>query len=490
MDQIASSETKRNHRGILLFLLAMLLFGGMIVGSMSLRHREPVNEVGRNRLDSGQAQLLYRIYLAMSFAKTVAPTADTDDNNELLRQAVEGWQKLLQREPTNLQVRFAIAVAQAQFGGPAAKTLDAAPVSQQRLDFLKLRSLVLDPAPKLELLQDRQVARFISRNPTHRLWLADVYRRAGNPDEAQRQLRLGYGEVAPYITALVALLAAWGMAALVGLISLITLIPWQRQTTILPAATDPVSAVELPETAAPATETGEARPRPFRLRDITLAQASLGFIAWLVLQIGFQILVQIIMLLFPITGDKAAATLILSTLSSFFAAALVIVGFYLFFRPPVEIGLKKLPFWLTTRVALAVFFLNPVALGVARLIEQFFRLETQEPSLLMIAAVDSIAARIILLIIVCTLVPITEETIFRGVLFRGIRSQWGVAAGIVLSSLVFAAAHADLAAAVPLFLFAVGLAWSVQRTGSLVPAIIAHGLFNFFQIVLLNIITW
>lgn len=85
--------------------------------------------------------------------------------------------------------------------------------------------------------------------------------------------------------------------------------------------------------------------------------------------------------------------------------------------------------------------------------------------------------------------PIGEEVLFRGYLFGSLRrlagdSRVGIAAAYGISSLVFALSH-SLAATegligllVPSFLIGLVFAWGFDRSGSLVPAIVAHAINN------------
>jgi membrane protease YdiL (CAAX protease family) len=82
--------------------------------------------------------------------------------------------------------------------------------------------------------------------------------------------------------------------------------------------------------------------------------------------------------------------------------------------------------------------------------------------------------------------PVAEEFLFRRVLqgwleawFEPIEPTWGGRAAIVLSSLAFAAAHVGQGLAwVPLFFFGLVVGYLSRQTGSIVPAIMLHGLFN------------
>jgi membrane protease YdiL (CAAX protease family) len=95
------------------------------------------------------------------------------------------------------------------------------------------------------------------------------------------------------------------------------------------------------------------------------------------------------------------------------------------------------------------------------------------------------------------LAPIGEETLFRGYVFNAIRltfesKRWGTPLAYLASALVFAVIHFSgatqgaIALIVPIFFIALVLAWGMHRTGSLLPGIVAHALFNSVQLVALT----
>ncbi|HEX9372547.1 MAG TPA: CPBP family intramembrane glutamic endopeptidase [Roseiflexaceae bacterium] len=91
--------------------------------------------------------------------------------------------------------------------------------------------------------------------------------------------------------------------------------------------------------------------------------------------------------------------------------------------------------------------------------------------------------------------PIGEEVLFRGYVFNAIRltfqsRAWGLPLAYLGSALLFSLIHAPgisgaIALVTPIFFVALVLAWGMHRTGSLLPGIIAHSLFNSFQLVAL-----
>ena len=88
--------------------------------------------------------------------------------------------------------------------------------------------------------------------------------------------------------------------------------------------------------------------------------------------------------------------------------------------------------------------------------------------------------------------PLAEEFLFRRVLQGWLEGwlephapRWGAAVAIGLSSLAFAAAHVGQGLAwVPLFFFGLVVGYLARQTGSIVPGVVLHGLFNAVSVAL------
>lgn len=81
--------------------------------------------------------------------------------------------------------------------------------------------------------------------------------------------------------------------------------------------------------------------------------------------------------------------------------------------------------------------------------------------------------------------PIYEEVFYRGFLYRWFRVKCGVSAGILLSSFVFMLVHIPTYNTLPVnFLTGVIFSWTYEKTGSIYPGIIIHGVFNGIAVVL------
>ena len=85
------------------------------------------------------------------------------------------------------------------------------------------------------------------------------------------------------------------------------------------------------------------------------------------------------------------------------------------------------------------------------------------------------------------LTPIFEETIFRGVLFKGLRINLPFWLSAVLTSLIFAIAHMQFNVAIDVFALSLLLCYLTEKSDSIIPGILLHGLKNGLAFVLLFI---
>jgi membrane protease YdiL (CAAX protease family) len=100
---------------------------------------------------------------------------------------------------------------------------------------------------------------------------------------------------------------------------------------------------------------------------------------------------------------------------------------------------------------------------------------------------DLVAAAVVVVSAV-VVAPLTEEFFFRRVLQGWLEKHFADEAGVAvaLSAIAFAAAHAGQGLAfLPLFPLALVLGLLVERTGSIVPSVLLHALFNAVSVFLL-----
>lgn len=80
------------------------------------------------------------------------------------------------------------------------------------------------------------------------------------------------------------------------------------------------------------------------------------------------------------------------------------------------------------------------------------------------------------------LAPFAEEIAFRGLFYGWLRQRMGFGAAAMVSASVFAVLHGVAVLIPALMLVGLALAWIAERSGSIWPAIVAHGAFNSFMI--------
>jgi membrane protease YdiL (CAAX protease family) len=143
--------------------------------------------------------------------------------------------------------------------------------------------------------------------------------------------------------------------------------------------------------------------------------------------------------------------------------------------------------WWFRAIAMAVLALFLVA-GVNVVVALLLGELPLNPQISMIAPAGfSWFGLLSVLIMAAVVAPIAEELVFRGVIYRWMRIRWGFPIGVTLSALCFSTLH-GIPWLIPA-LTAVGmlLALIYERSGSLWPAVVTHGLFNAINTVLIYV---
>lgn len=141
-----------------------------------------------------------------------------------------------------------------------------------------------------------------------------------------------------------------------------------------------------------------------------------------------------------------------------------------------SVGLRRFP-WLLSGV---LFF---VGLGLILVINLLWELVRQrlgwaaQPDFLPLFG-EGIRGLVLALLLGGVVAPVAEEVFFRGFLYAGLRSRWGTAGGMIVSSLLFALVHFSPGVILPIFLMGMVLAAVYTYSGSLWPSIFLHGAIN------------
>ncbi|KMJ57694.1 CAAX protease [Bacillus sp. LL01] len=81
--------------------------------------------------------------------------------------------------------------------------------------------------------------------------------------------------------------------------------------------------------------------------------------------------------------------------------------------------------------------------------------------------------------------PLYEEIFYRGFLYKWMRDKWDVTAGLLGSSLIFTIVHIPTYNTLPVnFISGMIFAWTYEKSGSIIPGIIIHAVFNGLAVVL------
>jgi membrane protease YdiL (CAAX protease family) len=159
---------------------------------------------------------------------------------------------------------------------------------------------------------------------------------------------------------------------------------------------------------------------------------------------------------------------------------------------PLKLGHDPLvpPFTRATLRAGVVTFL--VALPIVTLVSAIWvpllrlcgvPVEPQDALQLFLNTKPSVAF-LVLIALAVIVAPVGEELLFRGILFRYLRTRLPRWAALLLPAMIFAASHQNIAAFAPLVALALVFSLAYERTGVITTSMIAHGLFNLHTIIL------
>jgi membrane protease YdiL (CAAX protease family) len=143
-------------------------------------------------------------------------------------------------------------------------------------------------------------------------------------------------------------------------------------------------------------------------------------------------------------------------------------------------GLSRISFFRALGTgAILLFFAYPLV-GFSEAINQrFFGGGSSKQSIVeFFSASRTIEERIMIIVFAAAIAPIVEEFVFRFFIYGVLKRYVGVFLGIMLSSLLFAAAHAHFPSFVPLFVLGSCFAVAYEWSGSILVSMTMHSLFN------------
>ncbi len=134
--------------------------------------------------------------------------------------------------------------------------------------------------------------------------------------------------------------------------------------------------------------------------------------------------------------------------------------------------------WYFRAILLALVALLLVALVTVSM-ESLLGQPLENPQVEMLApGGSSLPAAVMMLVLVAGLAPMVEELLFRGLLYRWIGERFGIWPALIVSSLIFSCLHGIALLIPPLFVVGCLLAWLYEKSGSIWPCMVMHGVFN------------
>lgn len=134
--------------------------------------------------------------------------------------------------------------------------------------------------------------------------------------------------------------------------------------------------------------------------------------------------------------------------------------------------------WNTLGLGCGLLIASYVVIIIHNLILMALGIDTQGEAILKFF--ENLESPVWFFFVGAVLAPIVEEMFFRGFLFQGFRQKYGWITAMLLSSVIFAAAHLDLVALIPTFILGCVLAYIYHRSNSVWPGVILHFLVNAF----------
>ncbi len=146
----------------------------------------------------------------------------------------------------------------------------------------------------------------------------------------------------------------------------------------------------------------------------------------------------------------------------------------------LEINSHKAPYWSfkweTLALGCGLLVISFMVIFIHNGILTLLGIGTQGEEVLQLF--NSIDSPIWFMVVGVIFAPFVEELFFRGFLFQGFRQKYGWVNGMILSAVIFGAAHLDPVAFIPTSILGALLAYMYHRTNSVWPGMILHVLVN------------
>ena len=406
------------------------------------------------------ADMTYRLGMALQRFDAVLPISGEDTGHQLIEEAVAGYERLgLRRHPNPLAVyRLGVIYGHRGYRDKAGDFLTAAAGMDEANSnrYYALEEIYSEGKPPQDLSAQ------IQSLETDSDWLTDIaiedgYRRLGEEQKANavaarrdlRSQRFGLG--CALLSGVAGLLVVTG-----GLTILVLFLRWGL-TVRRPRARVPFLV-------------------PWTVIDVLEAVAAL-LLAMVVAGQGSALLWH--NLLEGVVGPTGKAMLLMAQYIVVAVAILLLVLYRIRPRSPhpfSSLGLRVRHAWRLAGTGLVAYasFVAILALA-AVLFRGMFALQAGDS---IIQSVKTPGEAVIYFLLACVLAPVFEEIVFRGYVYAGLRRVAAPRPAMLLGGLIFASVHMNAGAIIIITLIGILLCYLYERTRSLLPGMVAHGLHN------------
>lgn len=143
-------------------------------------------------------------------------------------------------------------------------------------------------------------------------------------------------------------------------------------------------------------------------------------------------------------------------------------------------GLAKLPVWRAIMTgAILVLAAYPLVFLADLVVQQVLGGPSSRQTIVEIfSESQTIEQRVLIIILAVAIAPVVEEFVFRFFLYGVMRRYFGRFVGLMMNSVLFAAVHAHIPSAAPLFVLGGCLTLAYEWSGSILVSMTMHALFN------------
>jgi len=451
----SQSDWRAGLRTVIFALLAVA-----VILSMVASRQVPFAE----RIEPRKAELLVRGGNTFTDASYLLLDAgwSSEEIEPLLHRAREFYQASLEADPSSPRALLSLALVLHMLGHKAEaiplalKVQEGIHTESQRRQLGAVASLLISEKPSPSALENAH-DHLMGRGPGM-LFIALRYDESGDHEQALRILEEAAGQAQRVRKALFTAVIVNGAIVLCGIVFLTWRLLFGRRSS--------------PET------------KPLGPPSWSLKEATEALILWVFLSVVLTSAAKAILT----EGSEGPVRVLL--LPSFLAAGLAIVWVW------VAAGCRSGFGWIRSQL-LRNFVVGVSTTGLAVLPilwmyslfqEVLGQSPADDPVLPLLIMPDTIWAKALLILLIGGVAPALEETLFRGILYRGLRVRWSFLPAAAMSATLFAIAHVHLAGFTAYAILGFLFAYLFERTNSLVTPWAAHAAFNTFNLIVLFVL--